>query len=143
MPKSPNPSTTEPSPQDRRPMSGLPRWWLFSRSMVLASALCLGLMFTGGLASPAGAATKSQTSVTITIQNFTFKPSHVTVKPGETIKVVNKDGVTHTLTSLTNKFNTGDIGSGKTKSFTAPKKAGHYPYHCEIHQFMTGTVTVS
>ena len=99
-------------------------------------------MFTGGLASPREPPLRP-CSITIVIKNFAFNPSHVTVKPGEAIKVVNKDGVTHTLTSLTKKFNTGDINPGQTKAFTAPKKAGHYPYQCEIHQFMTGTITVS
>lgn len=80
---------------------------------------------------------------TITIQNFHYSPMTITVKPGQKVKVVNKDSVTHTLTSTTGKFTTGDIGGGKTKTFTAPQKAGTYHYICMIHQFMMGTVKVS
>lgn len=112
------------------------------RGILVAGALCFALVFSGGLAVSAGAASKAKT-VTITIKNFAFSPSHVTVKPGETIKVINKDAVTHTLTSMSKKFNTGDIASGATKSFKAPSKAGKYPYDCQIHQFMTGTLKVS
>jgi len=38
---------------------------------------------------------------------------------------------------------TGDIPAGGSKTFTAPMKAGKYPYICSIHQYMTGMLTVS
>jgi plastocyanin len=111
--------------------------------MIFGGAFCVGVLGLG-VSGTASAATKSaHSSVTITIKNFAFTPSHITVKPGQKIKVVNKDGVTHTLTSLSNKFNTGNVSSGQTKTITAPKKAGRYPYRCNIHQFMTGVISVS
>jgi plastocyanin len=80
---------------------------------------------------------------TIVIQNFAFSPAKTTVAPGATVTVDNKDGVTHTLTSTSGGFTTGDVAAGQTKTFTAPSKAGSYPYICEIHQYMTGTLVVS
>ena len=89
--------------------------------------------------SAAVAATGSQ----IVIDNFKFAPSTLTVSPGQKVTVVNKDSTTHTLTAKTgNAFDTGDIASGASATFTAPTKAGTYPYICTIHQFMTGTLTV-
>ena len=105
-------------------------------------------------ATPTATATATATSMstssapvaadTVTIQNFAFHPATLTVAPGATVTVVNKDSVTHTLTSTANPkaFDTGDIAAGATKTFKAPSKAGSYPYNCTIHTFMLGTLTV-
>jgi plastocyanin len=96
--------------------------------------------------TPAGGGTPGNTGAkgtTIVIQNFAFSPASTTVAPGTTVTVKNEDGVTHTLTSSAGKFDTGNIASGQTKTFVAPTKAGSYPYICEIHQYMMGTLTVS
>jgi plastocyanin len=87
-------------------------------------------------------------SVTITIDNFAFAPSHVTVTPGERIVVHNEDPVAHTLTAIPGStpfgnFTTGNVASGQTKSVTAPGTAGTYQYYCAIHNFMTGSITVN
>jgi plastocyanin len=86
-----------------------------------------------------GAATQSNS---ITISNFMFAPMSASVAPGATVKVTNKDTVDHTLTATGGQFDTGDIGDGQTKTFTAPTKAGTYHYICNIHQYMMGTIIV-
>ena len=91
-----------------------------------------------GTSTPSGGGT-----ATITIHNFAFSPSSVTVAPGATVTVSNKDGVAHTITAQGGAFNTGDVGPDQSTTFTAPDKAGSYPYYCSIHQYMTGTLTVS
>lgn len=83
---------------------------------------------------------------TITIKNFAFSPNTLTVAPGATVTVHNSNTgevATHTVTATGGAFNTGDIAPGQTKTFTAPTKPGSYPYICEIHQYMTGTLVVS
>jgi len=92
---------------------------------------------TAGSTAPA-----SQTG-SIAISNFTFIPAHLTVAPGARVTVVNRDQVAHTVTSATGGFNTGDIAPGASVTFTAPDHAGSFPYICSIHQYMTGTLTVS
>jgi plastocyanin len=82
-------------------------------------------------------------SDSITIHNFAFSPTTVTVAPGATVTVTNKDQVTHTLSATKGAFNTGDIPTGQSKTFTAPKTPGTYMYFCMIHQYMTGTLVVS
>lgn len=79
----------------------------------------------------------------IVIKNFAFKPDDLTVHPGQVVSVKNEDPVTHTLTSDSKAFDTGDIPGGTTAHFTAPEKAGTYEYRCSIHQYMTGTIVVS
>jgi plastocyanin len=94
-------------------------------------------------APAASGGSRSSGGDAITISNYMFSPMSITVAPGATVKVTNKDAVTHTLTATGGQFNTGDISSNRTKSFTAPNKAGKYNYICSIHQYMMGTITVS
>jgi plastocyanin len=116
--------------------------------VVVAAALLLAACSSGGgsgsgsgqSSSAASAPAKSTNS--ITISNFMFSPMSTTVAPGSTVRVTNKDSVTHTLTATGNQFDTGDIGGGETKTFTAPSKAGEYHYICNIHQYMMGTIVV-
>jgi plastocyanin len=67
----------------------------------------------------------------------------ITVKPGATVTVVNKDSVAHTVTSTKGAFNTMDVNGGQSKTFTAPNTPGTYAYICSIHQYMSGTLIVS
>jgi plastocyanin len=94
-----------------------------------------------GSGTSAGSATAKATN-SITISNFMFSPMSASVAPGSTVSVTNKDSVTHTLTANGGQFDTGDIGGGQTKTFTAPSKAGTYKYICNIHQYMVGTIVV-
>jgi plastocyanin len=91
-------------------------------------------------ASAAPSATKPDT---IIIHNFAFHPDTLTVAPGATVTVTNEDKVAHTVTSTSGHyFNTGDVDPGTTVTFRAPTKPGSYPYFCQIHQYMTGTLVV-
>ena len=112
--------------------------------LVLAGALLLAAC--GG-----GSSTKSGTTSTtggsgggtsITISNFMFQPMSLTVAPGGTVSVTNKDSATHTLTATGGQFNTGDIDQNQTKTFKAPMKPGTYHYICNIHQYMMGSIIV-
>jgi plastocyanin len=94
-------------------------------------------------ASAAAASARPASASTIVIHNFAFAPGSIKVRPGQKVRVVNRDSVAHTVTSTTGKFNTGNVGRGKTVTFTAPTKAGRYPYRCNIHQYMTGMLVVS
>jgi plastocyanin len=114
--------------------------------LVLAGAL-LFVAFGGGgeSAGPnSSVSSSSPTGTSITISNFMFSPMSMTVQPGATISVTNKDSATHTLTaSGPGGFNTGDISHNQTKTFRAPTKPGTYQYICNIHQYMMGTIKVS
>ena len=83
------------------------------------------------------------TGTSITIKNFAFSPSTLTVAAGARVTVHNDDSATHTVSAVSGAFNTGDVAPGGTVTFTAPATAGTYPYICMIHQFMHATVVVS
>jgi plastocyanin len=113
---------------------------------VLAGAILLAAGGSGDMgpasASGSSSSTAAASTVHITISNFMFHAMTVTVKPGATVSVTNKDSVTHTLTANGGQFDTGDITQNQTKTFKAPMKPGTYSYICNIHQYMMGTIIV-
>jgi plastocyanin len=78
----------------------------------------------------------------VTISDFKFAPTSLTVKRGAKVTVTNDDSAAHTATADDgNTFDTGtlDPGSSQTISVGTP---GSYAYHCSIHPFMKGTIVV-
>ena len=78
----------------------------------------------------------------VVIQNMAFAPATITVNAGTTVTWTNKDAIAHTVTSDNGLFNSGNIGSNGTYSYTF-STAGSFPYHCSIHTMMKGTVVVT
>lgn len=107
------------------------------------TALVSAVALTGCGSSHRSAASPGAAD-TIVITNFAFSPSTLSVAPGAEVTVRNTDPATHTVTATGSRkpFDTGDIKVGATVTFTAPAKPGSYPYICQIHQFMHGTLTV-
>jgi plastocyanin len=78
----------------------------------------------------------------VSIENFSYDPSAATVAVNGFITWTNNDSASHTVT-FDGGPNCGNISGGggsETVQFTV---AGSYPYHCNIHPDMTGTVEVS
>lgn len=105
----------------------------------------IGLLLTVGLAlTPVAAPTHAQSAPTVvTIQNFAFSPATVTVPAGTTIVWSNKDSTDHTSTSDTGVWDAGDIPPGTSSRGILFSTPGTYPYHCNIHPNMMGTVIVT
>jgi len=93
-------------------------------------------------AASAGGGGASSTAA-VSIKNFAFNPTPITVSSGGTVNWTNDDTTTHTVTfddaSITSSGNV-DAGGKFSATFA---KAGSYTYHCKIHPTMLGTVTVS
>jgi len=77
----------------------------------------------------------------VNIQNSAFAPATTPIKVGDTVTWTNRDAFSHTSTSDTGAWDTGVITAGTSRSFTFTS-AGTFAYHCSIHSFMKGTVTV-
>jgi plastocyanin len=77
----------------------------------------------------------------VTIADFHFTASSVTIHVGDTITWTNDGPSSHTATANNASFNTGVLKKGASAShtFTQP---GTYTYFCQIHPFMHGTVVV-
>jgi len=80
------------------------------------------------------------TTATITVKDFAFQPNTVTIRVGDTVTWANADTTTHTVTSNGN-WDTGGFAPGTSRSITFGT-AGTYPYFCNLHSIMFGTVVV-
>jgi plastocyanin len=82
---------------------------------------------------------------TVSIENFNYSPSSITVKKGTMVTWTNNDTTAHTVTSDSGSkdvFDSGSIDHGKTFS-TQFNTAGTIKYHCTFHPDMHGTVIVT
>lgn len=96
----------------------------------------------GGQQPPGGGTGGGTTTSTINIYNMAF-PASTTVKKGTTVKWYNQDGYAHTVTSDDGtSFSSGNLAASATFSYTA-NTAGTFPYHCNIHSGMKGTLIVT
>lgn len=78
----------------------------------------------------------------VTIDNFAFSPTNLTVKVGTTITWTNKDPVGHSVLAVDDSWGSTNImKTGQTYSYTFIK-AGSYPYRCAVHPEMKATITV-
>lgn len=77
----------------------------------------------------------------VTIDNFSFTPMELTVKPGTTVTWVNRDDVPHTVVSTEDKFKSKALDTDDTFSFTF-RHVGTYEYYCSVHPRMTAKITV-
>jgi plastocyanin len=77
----------------------------------------------------------------VEISDSKFLPPTLTVPAGATVRWINRDEETHTVTSTTELFKSGGLNleDEYTYTFTTP---GEYPYTCALHDFMHGIVVV-
>ena len=104
------------------------------RAVPLAAAAMLAL----GPVAPAVAASDA-----VTIDNFAFAPTTLTVAPGAKITWANRDGEPHTVMSADGgmTFKSPALDTGDSYSFTFDKP-GSYKYFCSLHPHMVGTIVV-
>jgi plastocyanin len=113
--------------------------------MTVATLVVVGTLLAVSVAGahkhPTAMAQKHPTR-TVLIQDFSFKPAHITIKRGTKVRWINKDSTAHTATANNGRsFDSGRLGKGQSYTHTF-KSVGKKPYHCEIHPFMRGRITV-
>jgi plastocyanin len=81
------------------------------------------------------------TTAEITMPGKLFAPQELDVLVGTTVTWRNTDRSTHTVTEDEDVFDSGHIRPGGefTRVFT---RNGTFPFHCTIHRFMRGSVSV-
>jgi plastocyanin len=115
------------------------------KKMGLRPALCAGFLQLallaplGAMAEPATAATAADTEVKI--DNFTFVPQRVTVKPGTTVTWINEDDIPHAIAATGKEFRSKVLDTNDKYSFTFTT-VGTFEYFCSLHPHMTGTIVV-
>jgi plastocyanin len=93
---------------------------------------------TGNTDGNSNGGTGDQTPA-VSIENFSFKPSVLTVQKGTTVVWTNNEAAVHNIKS--SAFNSPDMKKGETFEFTF-ETAGTYDYYCGIHPAMTGQIVV-
>jgi plastocyanin len=78
----------------------------------------------------------------VSIVDFAFQPASIQVAAGSTVTWTNTGAATHTVTSDSGAFDSGNVAPGASFSHTFDT-AGTFTYHCSIHPQMTGTVVVT
>jgi plastocyanin len=78
----------------------------------------------------------------VTINNFAFSPTPITVSAGDTVTWRNDQNVGHTVTSdQGSELGSPTIGQGQIYQHVFAD-TGSYAYHCTPHPTMHGTVIV-
>ena len=124
--------------------------------MKIAAILVLPALIAGSLyvMSPAPASSimvsaaqaaetsgKSSAGPTISIHEFMFSPTSVTVTAGTTVHWKNLDPEPHTIRSVDATFKSDALDQDDSFSFKFDKP-GTYRYVCSIHPQMLGTIVV-
>lgn len=119
---------------------------MWTQRLVICAALVLPVTACGASDSarsaettPTTAATGSSDS-TVVVQNYTFPA--VSTTAGATLTLVDKDDEQHTMTADDGSFKGGPFNNKAPGTLVAPSKPGSYPFHCEIHPTMHGTLVV-
>jgi plastocyanin len=86
--------------------------------------------------------TGTQGANEVYLQGMAFSPVTLSVTAGTTVTWTNKDAMTHTVTSDTGLFDSGNVAANGTYSYTF-STAGTYAYHCSIHPSMKASVVVT
>ena len=112
-----------------------------------AFAVLAVVVLVAGVGALLYRASTGPANVQVSISNYSFNPSNVTVKAGTTVRWVNFDTVGHTVTFGAHDEMGGGMDSGLmghmgtfSATFTDP---GAYEYHCDPHPYMTGTVVIT
>ena len=83
----------------------------------------------------------AESTVEVTIDNFTFTPATVTIEPGTTVHWLNRDDIPHAVAakSLAFKSRALDTDDSFSQQFN---EVGEIDYFCSLHPHMTGKVIV-
>ena len=84
----------------------------------------------------------STPGASVTIANFAYAPTTLTVAAGTTVRFRNDDSDAHTVTADDGTFDSGglDPRGAFQHTFNEP---GTYRYVCAIHPWMKGTIVVT
>ena len=110
-------------------------------ALVLASVAVVGCGGSGAQEEQSAGGAPSKSGA-VTIKGFAYAPKDITVAAGSKVTWTNQDSAAHTASATeSGGFDTGGLDKGKKKTVTLDKP-GTYPYICEFHPTMKGTVTV-
>lgn len=105
----------------------------------LVGPLMIAVALMVGLSS--GINAQQRPAAEVTINNFSFAPSTLTVAVGATVTWTNREDIPHKVDSTDNLFKSKLLDKNESFSYTF-SEAGTYSYSCSIHPKMTGKIVV-
>lgn len=131
-----------------------PRVTTQSTTLLISSLVLIASAMSGcsGSSEPPSPSALSQAESSITtpakpvadvvISNYSYAVRGP-VRPGQQVTVVNDDDASHSVVADANDaFDIRISGGGGIATFRAPAVAGTYPFHCNYHANMRGSLTV-
>lgn len=138
-------TSTIPKPEFKAPIIPPPARPDLNKTATTSRATSTKPVSNTQVLSPTVKTTTSEQSpnVVVTIKNFAFSPTMITVKPGTKITWVNNDSAPHTVTGDSeSSINSPTLSPGGTYSVVLTK-SGAIGYHCAFHSMMKGTIMVA
>jgi plastocyanin len=109
--------------------------------MTVLRRLSLGLIFISGSTALAEGVTAPADEVIVHIENFTFNPDVISVKPGTKVTWENDDDIPHLVAEDVGKFRSPALDTGEKYS-SIFAEAGEVSYFCGLHPHMKGKIIV-
>lgn len=100
----------------------------------------MGMMGGRSTASQTPVVSEEQ-AVSVEIRDYAYSPNDLTVRPGTKVTWTNRDAAPHDATADDKSWKTDILADGDVGSMTLDTP-GTYQYHCSIHPYMKGTITV-
>ncbi|MDH7796719.1 MULTISPECIES: cupredoxin family copper-binding protein [unclassified Beijerinckia] len=79
---------------------------------------------------------------TVKIENFSFTPETLNIKPGTVVTWSNDDDIPHSIVTTNGKLHSRALDTADTFSFTFAEP-GTYDYFCGLHPHMKGRIIVA
>ncbi|MEO6508918.1 MAG: cupredoxin family copper-binding protein [Patescibacteria group bacterium] len=102
----------------------------------------VGQRMTVNVPGKSTAEMKVKDPLTVEISDYTFLPSPLKIKVGQTVTWVNRDIAKHTVTDNNGGFESSYFGKGESYTYTFTE-TGTFDYHCAPHPYMKGTIEVT
>jgi plastocyanin len=108
----------------------------------IGAGILLAAALSGPLALTAQAQGAAVSMTEDSPEHYAFVPGATTVPVGATVTWTDMSDAPHTVTSDSGAFGSGTLTEDQAFHFTFTK-AGTYAYHCSIHSYMHGAITVT
>jgi plastocyanin len=115
--------------------------------LTLITALVAVNVMLGGAIVRAQSVSNAATPVvanaaTVTIDNFSFSPETLTIKPGTKVTFVNHDDIPHTVVAVDKTFKSKVMDTDESFEFTFTN-AAEIDYFCSLHPHMKAKIVVA
>ena len=110
-------------------------------ALAAVAAVSIGRLAASADSSSATAATPAATPMLVTIKDFAFNPSTLSVPVGGSVTFKNLDTASHTASDGAGAWDSGNLDTGQSWTYTF-KKAGTYKIVCKYHPSMHGVIVV-